>query len=120
MRPCDAIHCCGAAVPDMPDLDLMGYMPDPVEYVQVIPIQRDNGIWFQVTDTVTGNAVLFDLITTMKLAGRLSYLAGRLLQDFGKAEYETMGPFEREGITRAMDDPTDEQWQRETYRRPKN
>ena len=107
-------------LPEMPDIDLMGYMPDHYDYLQIIPIQRETGIWFHVIDTSSGHEMLLDMLTALKLSGRLTYLTGRLLQDIGKADLDQKGPCERETVTRAMDDPTDERWQRETYRRPKN
>jgi hypothetical protein len=107
-------------MPDLPEIDLMGYMPDPIEYVQIIPIQRDNAIWFHIIEKDTGRELLLDYLTALKMAGQLAYLVGRVLQDVGKAELDQMGPHEVEGRMRAADDPNDERWQRETYRRPKN
>lgn len=107
-------------MPELPEIDTMGYMPDPLDFIQIVPIQRGNGLWFQIVDQESGQTFMIDYITALKMAGRLTYLAGRVFQDVGQAGVDQMGPHEREGITRAMGDPTDERWQREQYRRPKN
>lgn len=104
----------------MSDPDLMGYMPDPHDHIQIIPIVRDAGVWFQITDTESGQSYIINFLSALKMAGQLTYLTGRILQDIGQYEDSQLAPYRREEITRAMDDPTDERWQRETYRRPKN
>lgn len=104
----------------MPDIDVMGYMPDPHEHIQIIPIVRDGGVWFQITDTETGQAFIINFLSALKMSGRLSYLTGRLLQDIGQYESDQLGPLEHEDITRAQDDPDDPNWMQTLFRRPKN
>jgi len=104
----------------MSDIDIMGYLPDPDEPIQVLPIVRDGAIWFQILDTESGQTFIVNYMSALKMAGRLAYLTGRITQDLLEADAEELGPTEWEAITRAMDDPTDERFQREEYRRPKN
>lgn len=104
----------------MPDLDLMGYMPDPEDQLQVIPIVRDGAVWYQILDTESGQTFIVNYMIALKMAGRITYLTAKILQDMLEAEVNQMGPTEWEGITRTLDDPADERFQREQYRRPKN
>lgn len=104
----------------MPDIDVMGYMPDPEEQIQVIPIVRDGAIWFQVIDTESGQTFIASYMSALKMAGRIAFLTGQISLDLLEEASNSFGPSEWEEITRAQDDPTDQRWQREQYRRPKN
>lgn len=104
----------------MPDIHIMEYTPDPDEQIQVIPIVRDNALWYQFIDTESGQTFIVNYMTALRMARRISFLTGRTHQLMLEAETDGYGPAEWEGITRAMDNPKDEDWQRELYRRPKN
>lgn len=60
----------------MPNIDLMGCVPDPVDYIQIVPIRRGDGIWFQISDMESGHTLLLDYLTVLKVAGRLSFCWG--------------------------------------------